>query len=188
MEHNTPDDMLPQPPPRTGTRFATITSLQTELRTQRKHLLGSYASLRALIFKNSIDSIDEERRIHELCDVLSQNTIIFWNHTDEKAIEFCYRFYDIVIRSIVYGRIGGESLDDIIRLAECLVRSTEVFEIVIKQLLPQDRIGDLFHFTEEYEASYYAHYFSDAVLGAVALYLGALERPDASDEHSEAEE
>ena len=169
-----------QSPRRHGTCFPTVVSLQAELRKQRKHLLGSYISLRAMVYDGAGPN---DLKINELCNLLSKNTFLFWNHSTDTAREFSYLFYDVVIRSIAYGKVGGESIDDIIRLAECLVDSKEIFETVIKQLLSNDRIGDLFRLTEEYEESFFTPAFTNAVLCAVSVFLGALKAP--ADNHEE---
>lgn len=169
-----PSDTPFKVPARQGTCFATLSILQMELRKQRKHLLGSHISLRSLVYDKG-DVSDE--LVDKLCDVLSDNTLLFWKQTDETAREFCYRYYKIVVSSIAYGRIRGESIDDIIRLAECLVDSREIFEIVMKQLLPENKIGEMFSFVESYDDSMFAPAFAEAVLAAVSVFLGALEKP-----------
>lgn len=53
---------------------------------------------------------------------------------------------------------------------------------MMKGLLPADMIGELFDFTESYEDTFFSASFEDAVLGAVAVFLGSLSDPVASKE------
>lgn len=174
---------LCNPPLRKGTCFPTLSSLKLELRKQRKHLLGSHISLRSFVCDNNGVN---EALIEKMCDVLSGYTLLFWIYRNKNAEEFCHHFYDIVVHSLTYERLRDESVDDIIELAGCLSFSKDVFETVIKELMPPDRIGDLFYFTESYDAAFYTSAFADAVLGAVSVFLGAVKNPVA--ENSDKEE
>lgn len=68
-------------------------------------------------------------------------------------------------------------MDDLIQLAETLVRSKEIFVYVMKDLLPDDLVSELFELTESYDSDLYTASFEDAVLGAIAIYLGTLKDP-----------
>ncbi len=183
FHHTTDYHLRNNPPTRKGTCFPTLPSLKLELRKQRKHLLGSHISLRSFVCDNNGVN---EALIEKMCDVLSGHTLLFWIYTNKKAKEFCHHFYDVVIHSLTYERLRDESVDDIIELAGCLSFSKDVFETVIRELIPPDRIGDLFYFTESYDDTFYTSAFADAVLGAVSVFLGALKNP--ATENSDKEE
>ena len=83
----------------------------------------------------------------------------------------------MAICAIAGGNVGQESIDDIIRLAECFVHSRRVFVIVMKKLLSQDMIGELFSLVESCDDQTFSPDFEDAVLAAVSVLLGVLEDP-----------
>lgn len=159
--------------------FEDISSIRKEIRQRRKHLIGSYISLERIVLSN--EGLNEAAT-EELSKYLAERTVCFWNQQDPDAWHFCYRYYRLAISALASGGVGEESVDDIIQLAECLVRSRETYIIVMKGLLPADMIGELFDFTESYEDAFFSASFEDAVLGAVAVFLGSLSAPVASKE------
>lgn len=108
---------------------------------------------------------------------MADRCLSFWNKRDDRAEQFCFQFFYLAICSIAGGYVGDESIDDIIQLAETLVRSREIFCIVVKKLVPPDMVGEMFNLTESYDDSFYTSTFEDAVLGAVSVYLGMLKDP-----------
>lgn len=151
-----------------------LMDLRKDMRQQRKGFLGSYISLRKYIKEKSAV---EENPVETLCDYLTKRTKCFWENTNPNVEEFIYRFYNLTICCLLKGDLSYECIDDIIQLAECLIRSRTVFVIAAKEMLPSDMIGELFDFTEQYDDSYFSVTFEDAVLGAVSVLLGALEDP-----------
>ena len=153
-----------------------LSLIRNEIRQRRKHFLGTHISLQALVRTGS--SIDEDK-IKELSDFLAIRTLPFWALAEEEtdAAVFAEQFYELAIYAISSGNVGDESLDDIIQLAECLIRSRDVFVTVMKNLLPSDMIWKLFVFVESHDASFFSVAFEDAVLGAVSVLVGALADP-----------
>ena len=151
-----------------------ILEVRFELRKRRKRFLGSSQSLCALV---CTDGQVDDRRASELSAFLAERCMSFWNKENDSAECFCFQFFYLAICSIASGAVGDESIDDIIQLAETLVRSREVFCIVVKELVPSDMIGEMFDLTESYDDSFYTSTFEDAVLGAVSVYLGMLKDP-----------
>lgn len=161
-----------------------LSAIRRELRQRRKHFLGSYISLEAIVDSNLST---KEEIITELSHYLASRTLFFWTQ-DGATEDFCFRFYEIALYALSSGKVGDESVDDIIQLAECLVRSRRVFIDVVKKLLPADMIANLFFFTESYKDEFYTVLFEDAVLGAISVFLGIIEDPAAAPENYIAQE
>ena len=148
--------------------------IHNELRERRKSFLGSYVSLVDMVQSKGIV---EEDHVLELCAYLASRTMHFWNRTDEQSNDFCLLFYELAICSISSGKVGNETIDDLIQLADCLVRSRDIFTVVTKELLSPDMISTLFAFIEMCEDVLLTPEFTDAVLGAVSVFLGVLKDP-----------
>ena len=154
--------------------FSDVTSIRGELRSRRKKLIRSFISLEELVGKG--DAMNEAEA-EALSDYLAQRTVAIWKVKEPESVDFCKTFYTLAIVAIASGNVGSESVDDIIQLAECLVRSRDTFTIVMKGLLPAERIGSLFRLVSEVNEGFFDIRFEDAVLGGVAVFLGALEDP-----------
>lgn len=154
--------------------FSSVSSIRTEIRARRKHIIGSYISLIPFVCEKGliIDSY-----VEELSQFLASKTILLWDKKEADAEAFCNRFYSLAFYALASGKVGYESIDDVIQLAECLVRSRDTFITVLKNLLPDDMINELFNFIEDYDDSYFTPTFEDAVLGGIALFLGSLTDP-----------
>ena len=148
--------------------------LQSYLREKRKTIIGSHISLQEIICTNGV--IDTEKT-ETLNAYLTSRTLCFWKDPLENKAQFCSQFYTLALYAVGGGMIGGESVDDLIQLANCLIHSRLVFVEVVKECLPADRIGELFEFIEVYEEPYFTPYFEDGVLGAVSVFLGVLSDP-----------
>ena len=148
--------------------------IRKELRQRRKSFISSYCSLKEII---TIDDKISDELIEQFSRYLAKRASLLWINKPPEAEGFCYRFFVLAIHALVFEQVSGECIDDIIQLAECLVRSKETFVMVGKQLLSPDWEEELHNFTEEYYREFYVPYFSDAVLGAVSVYTGALEDP-----------
>ena len=154
--------------------FDNIASIRNELRQRRKHLIGSFVSLEELLTANNkVNEIEAEA----LTAYLASRTAYLWNRTDEFGQQFCSKFYSLAIYALCSGKVGDESIDDVIQLAECLVRSRETFVTVMSSLLPEDMIATMFDLTDSFDSSYFNPTFEDAVLGAVSVFLGVLNDP-----------
>lgn len=162
-----------------------LSFIQIELRQRRKHFLGSYISLQSLV---QTDFSIDENKISELSRYLAAKTVPYWKQKGPAAEAFSFRFYELATYAISSGEVGDESIDDIIQLAECLVRSRNVFIEVMKNLLPADMIGSLFELTDSCDSSYFTVAFQDAVLGAVSVFLGVLADPEPSCRSDQSEE
>jgi len=154
--------------------FENLHDIRFELRQRRKSFLGSSQSLCEIV---CVDGQVDDGRVSKLSTFLAARCLSFWSKKDDRAARFCFQFFYLAICSIAGGNVGDESIDDIIQLAEALVRSREVFCIVVKELVPADMVGEMFDLTESYDDSFYTSTFEDAVLGAVSVYLGMLKDP-----------
>lgn len=148
--------------------------IQQELRLRRRAFLGAYISMRDLVRTNH--RINEDAA-QVLAHYLAARTVPFWEHSAPDAEEFCFRFYQLAIYALAGGRVAGERVDDILQLAECIVRSRKVFVIAMKSMLPADMIGELFDFNEAYDEKYTTPAFEDAALAGVCVFLGVLADP-----------
>ena len=151
-----------------------LSDVRKELRQRRKRFLGSYVPVCNMVKK---DGIVDETLVHSLCELLAERTVYFWDNKPEEAQIFCVRFYKLAIYSLLCEKLSTECIDDIIQLAECLVRSRKIFKIALKDMLPSNLIGELFDFTESYDESFFTSTFEDAVLGSIAVFLGVLSDP-----------
>lgn len=165
--------------------FQDLYAVREELRERRKQLLGSYISLERLIRNGA--SLDENA-IEVLSEYLASRTLSLLPKGTFILDDLCYRFYRLAIYAIGSGDVGNETVDDIIQLAECLVRSQDIFITVTRNLLPPDMIGELFDFVESNDTTIFTSNFEDAVTGAIAVFLGALEDPVALSAQSGEEE
>ena len=157
---------------------ANIMDLRKSLRTHRKSFLGTYISLRKYIRDGeAAGTLTSE----SLQSYLTKRTKHFWNFKKDDAEEFIGEFYTLAFCCLLEGDLSYECIDDIIQLAECLVRSRVVFTIAAKEMLPKEMFGELFDFTEQYDDSYFTAEFEDAVLGAVSVLSGALADPIAEE-------
>ncbi len=151
-----------------------LSDIRKELRQRRKRFLGSHVSVCEMVKR---DGIIDESLIQSLCEFLTERTVPFWDNKHKDAKTFCFRFYELSVYSLLYGNLSVECIDDIIQLAECLVRSRKVFKIALKEMLPSNMIGELFDFTESYNDIFFTSSFEDAVLGSISVFLGVLSDP-----------
>lgn len=153
--------------------FCDLNSVREELRVRRKSLIGSYISLEEIVGQG--DTINEPL-VENLSEYFAQRTAALCPRHGAINVPLYKSFYSLAITAVASGKVGNESVDDIIQLAECLVRSRDIFTDVMRNLLPPDRIGELFRFVSA-EERYFAVEFEDAVLGSVSVFLGAMEDP-----------
>lgn len=175
-------DLIVQARKQTGRKVPIAKELhyiRVQLRERRKQFLGSYVSLGELIAGGHKP---DEQMVEKISDYLAARTAVLWTAHLPEEYEFCHQFYELAIYATCGGGVGGESIDDIIQLASCLVRSKEVYVDVMRGLLPKDMIAAMFRFIEEYPAEYYHTAFEDAVMGAISVFLGALADPLTSEE------
>lgn len=158
--------------------------IEKELRRRRKLYLGSHVSLRTLL---EVDDCVDDEAIDALAHHLSDQTIPYWHHRDDEAKRFCYQFYRLALFGLLYGGVR-ECADDIIQLCSALVRSRAVFRIAEQELLPPHMFGELFEFLEDADDAYFTVHFEDAVLYAVASFMGAIERENTRLDPAESEE
>lgn len=154
--------------------YLSVSAIRTEIRTRRKHILGSHISVLPFV---CVDDAISESRVDELSHYLADRTVCFWEKRGSEAHLFCLRFYTLAFYVLASGEVGDESIDDVIQLAECLVRSRDIYLTVVRNLLPADMVSELFQFVEDYDDSYFTATFEDAVLGAIAVLLGVLADP-----------
>ncbi|MBQ6818703.1 MAG: hypothetical protein IJP35_03755 [Clostridia bacterium] len=155
--------------------LSTLDAVRRHLRIKRKYFLGTHISLEQVVSpKGEIDY----SLANDLSNYLAQKASALWNFPPKGSLDFCTQFFSLAISAVASGGVGNESIDDIIQLAECLVRDRETFTIVMKPLIPEDRVAELYAFVDDYESDYFLPTFEDAVMGAVAVFMGALEDPD----------
>ncbi len=159
---------------RTTTHIHSLQELRAELRNRRKAVIGSYIPLSPLLQKEG--QLDETAA-NTLSEYLAQKTGMFWSGANQPSPEFFFRFYNLSVYMVASGNLGNESADDIIQLAECLVRSKEVFITVAKDLFPDDMLSELFEFADQCSDKHLTPVFEDAVLGAISVFLGSLKDP-----------
>lgn len=159
---------------RTSPFSSDFQEVKNELRTRRKYFLGSYISLKFLVYEN-VDV--DENAVVELSRYLAANTVRFWKEAEPEAEEFCFRFYQLSIYSLCNIAIN-DTVDDIISMAELLCASREYFISFLKLTLPANLIGEMFDFLESFDDSMCSAYFAEAVLGAVCVLLGVLADPE----------
>lgn len=162
------------PQPRAGLCVSDLAAVRTQIRERRKRFLGSNISLLDIVAPKYVIN---DKTIEKLSKYLAVRAGHFWKPNNVEAEKFCEQFFLLAIYAIAGGEVGNESVDDIIQLAECLVRDIDVFTTVMKNLLPTDMIGMLFEFTEICDGEALTVHFEDAVLGAVSVFLGVLEDP-----------
>ena len=156
---------------RNASTFLSVSSIRSELRARRKHVIGSYVSVKTLVC-TGVEINDES--VAELSELLAEKTAFLWGNKKADAEQFCNRFYTLSFYALAGGGVGDESIDDVIQLAECLVRSRDIFISVAKTLVPKNMVSELFRFVESYNDSYFSTDFEDAVLGGISWLLGSL--------------
>lgn len=147
--------------------------LDRELRRRRKNYLCSHISVWSLVEKGGVVANED---VDALADCFVRRTLLFWNRTGEDAESYCYHFYHLTLFGLLSGEIR-ECIDDLIQLSGALVRSREVFRIAMQDIVPPEMFAELFHFVEDYDDDFYTPHFEDAVLYAVASFLGTLKIP-----------
>lgn len=156
-----------------------LKDVTAELRTRRKQFLGSYVSIRRSVLSGA--EIDDDI-VSQLSEYLASRTVYYWYHKSEEAERFCFRFYRLTFYALASGKVSGECVDDILRLAEVLDTSIRVFVVAMQDMLPEDMVGELFDFTETSDKAFLSSStFSEAVLGGICSFLGVL--PDPLCEH-----
>lgn len=162
-----------------------LSLIKDELRQRRKRFLGSYVRVRDFVLS---DSGVDDKAIELISCYLASKSLHYWKFDDEDAERFFFRFYRLTLYALASGRVRGECIDDIFQLAECLLRSKKVFVVAMKDMLPEDMIGELFDFIDTSEESYFNLSFTDAVLGGTCVFLGALSDYDPETEPDDNEE
>ncbi len=151
-----------------------LSDIQKEIRHRRQLFIESHISIYALVQNNGYV---DENLIDDLSEYLSKRIAFLWNHKHPADETFGFRFSKLTLFCLVSRKVGGATVDDIIQIAGCLVRSRKVFTVFAKDLLPDTMIGELFDFTETYDDSFFNPSFEDAVLGAICVLLGVLKDP-----------
>lgn len=150
-----------------------INDVQAILRSHRKRLLGTAISLKKIICS---DEQYNEAKIYELSAYLAARSMCFISKDSSLTFELFQNFYWYSIQIIASGKIGNESVDDLIQLAECIVRSVEIYSIVAKDCMPE-----ILHQSFEEWVSFIDNQpeaeMQDAVLGAVCVFVGRLKDP-----------
>lgn len=150
-----------------------LNDIQAVLRSHRKRLLGTAMSLEKLICS---DEKYNEEKIHELSAYLAARSMCFISKDSSFTLEFFQNFYWYSVQLIASGEIGNESVDDLIQLADCIVRSVEIYSIVAKDCLPKALHQPFEEWISTMDVTPAAE-LHDAVLGAVCVFVGRLKDP-----------
>ena len=89
--------------------------------------------------------------------------------------DICFEFFYYALQLYAYNRVGNDSFDDLIRLAELFQNDVDVLTVVLAEDLPEDIVNEWTGFVTENE--YVPRNFPEAVTGAVAVFLGVLKDP-----------
>ena len=150
-----------------------INDVQAILRSHRKRLLGTAMSLTKLIGWS--EQYNEEK-IHELSAYLAARSMCFISRNTEFTLEFFQDFFWFSIQIIASGNIGKESVDDLIQLADCIVRSVEIYSIVAKDCLNEALHEPFDEWISTMDGPPAAE-LQDAVLGAICVFVGRIKDP-----------
>lgn len=157
-----------------------LSVVQRELRKRRKAFLGSSVPLTSIVWAEGEIDLNA---ISILTDYLSTRTVALWDRPYDEPLEFCRQFYEMAIIAVAVPSLRGQCLDDIIHLASFLSHEGKLaFRYAMTDLLPQSFYAKLFSFLDRVEGDCCIATFEDAVLGAVAVFLGVLEDPIDDDE------
>ena len=144
------------------------------IRQKRKEYLGSDLGLTMFIHE---DGKPLENVVEALSGYLGCIAAHFletdYRYPDMENL--CIGFFYYSMQLYAYDRVGGDSFDDLIRLAELFQSDIDVFNTVLEQNLTEEIVDEWMAFLIEND--YIPRNFSDAVTGAVAVFLGVLKDP-----------
>ena len=89
--------------------YLSVSAIRTEIRTRRKHILGSHISVLPFV---CVDDAISESRVDELSHYLADRTVCFWEKRGSEAHLFCLRFYTLAFYVLASGEVG----DDLVAL------------------------------------------------------------------------
>lgn len=89
--------------------------------------------------------------------------------------ELCVGFFYYVLQLYAHNKIGDDSFDDLIQLADLFGKDVEVLTILMEQDLTEDIVNEWKDFVTENECV--PRDFLGAVIGAIAVFLGVLNDP-----------
>ena len=91
---------------------------------------------------------------------------------EEYLNELCYGFFYYSLQLYAYNKVGKDSIDDLIQLAELFRSDIKIFTIVLEDALAKKIVDRWMAFTARYD--YIPRGFPEAVTGAVSVFLGVL--------------
>lgn len=154
-------------------RYDTLLQVQTEMRKQRKRLLGSAVPFSAFLYP---DGETMHTGVVDLTEYLARRTHSLWKKPEGEHFHFCHQFYELA-----FACPSWVTLDDIVLMAATLVRDNKmVFIYLMEDLLPATYHELMRSFVTDFPSNFYAASFEDAVFEAILILLGVLK--DAQEE------
>ena len=147
------------------------------LRKKRKEYLGSDLSLTMFVHENGEPLENVVRDLSTHLGKLTDHFLVNDYHRPSME-ELCYGFFYFSLQLYAYNKVGCDSFDDLIRLAELFLSEIDVFTIVLETNLSEDIVDEWRKFIAIND--YVPFGFPEAVTGAVAVLLGVLKAPNNS--------
>ena len=146
-------------------------SIGEGIQQKRKEYLGSDLGLTMFVHKNGMP---DEKAVQNLSVYLGKLTSYFLDKEYNAPCmeELCIGFFYYSLQIYAHNKVGNDSFDDLIQLAELFENDIVVLTIVFEQDLDQDIIDDWSEFLLDNE--YVPRHFTDAVIGALAVLLGVI--------------
>lgn len=152
-------------------------SVVNAIREKRKEYLGSDLGLTMFVHE---DGKPLEKAVEALSGYLGELTAHFlekeYDYPEQE--DLCVGFFYYALQLYAYDKVGTDSFDDLIRLAELFRNDLEIMTIIIEQDLSEDLVFDWEEFLTEQDVEETVPMdFPNAVIGAVAVLLGVLKDP-----------
>lgn len=139
---------------------------------KRKKYLGSDLGLTMFVHKNG-KPVD--KAVEDLSNYLGKLTARFlkqeYNTWDME--ELCFGFFHHSLQLYANNKIGDDSFDDLIKLAELFENDTDVLTIVFEMDLSEHDVDEWLEFLSAND--YVPRHFTKAVIGAIATLLGVMQ-------------
>ena len=145
------------------------------IRRKRKEYLGSDLGLTMFVHEDGEPLEDVVKTLsQQLGDITTHFLEKDYNarNIEDYMNELCYGFFYYSLQLYAYNKVGDDSIDDLIRLAELFRSDIAIFNIVLEEDLPKEIVDEWMAFTARYD--YIPYGFPEAVTGAVSVFLGVL--------------
>lgn len=145
------------------------------VRRTRQKYLGSDIRLEPFVRQGGRPM---EEAVVSLSEWLGERTEAFLDY--EGQYDLCVGFYYYSLQLYAHGRVGGDTVDDLLQLAEVYEKDSEVLCIIAEDNLPAELADETRYFYMENEQT--PPNFWRAVLGALAVFLGVIPDPVETEE------